>query len=163
MTTSHAKTVRLVTGDQTEILSESEALRRAADAGMDLVIINEQSDPPVAKIMDEGKYNYELEKRQKRQKRAQRQVQSKIKEIQLRPVTGDNDIAIKAKNIKEFLSKGNTVKVMVKFRGRENSHIEMGEEVIAKLLSKIGSHQLTQDTRGSGKEVMVTVVPNAAS
>lgn len=153
--------VRLVTSEKTKIVTYNEALRLASLEGLDLVIIDPKSTPPVAKIMDEGKYRYEISKRQKMLQKQQREKQVRQKEIQLRPVTGDNDIAIKAKNICEFLSDGNTVKISVRFRGREHSHVDMGETVINKILEKLTKFKITHDTRGSGKEVTVIVAPNA--
>ena len=149
--------VRLIHGSENTVMSIEEAQREAEVLNMDLVIIDEKSNPPVAKIMDEGKYKYELAKKQKRMNKQQRAAVQKQKEIQLRPVTGDNDIIIKAKNANTFLSEGNTVKISVRFRGRENSHILMGENVINKLLSNLTDFKITHDTRGSGKEVMVIV------
>lgn len=158
-TISNTKMVRLVTGDKTEVISENQAYLMAKEQNMDLVILDDRSDIPVVKIMDEGKYNYEIEKRKKRLNKQQKQKQVKLKEVQLRPVTGDNDIKIKSKNINEFLSKGHNVKISVKFRGRENTHIDMGKEVISKLLSYISGYNIVHDTRNSGKEITVIVEP----
>lgn len=152
--------VRLISGEKNIVVSMLEAQRQATLAGMDLVIIDPKSSPPVVKIMDEGKYKYDLAKRQKKLHKQQRENASKQKEIQLRPVTGDNDIKIKAKNIIEFLGEGHTVKITVKFRGREHSHVSMGENVVSKLLEYIGSHKIIHDTRGSGKDLTVIVSKN---
>lgn len=149
--------VRLIHGSENTIMTLEEAQREADLLNMDLVLIDEKSDPPVAKIMDEGKYKYELAKKQKRASKQQRASVQKQKEIQLRPVTGDNDIAIKARNAMLFLSDGNTVKISVRFRGREHSHVDMGENVVNKLLSNLSDFKIMHDTRGSGKEVTVIV------
>lgn len=147
--------VRLVSGDETSVITKQEALLMAHEASMDLVLIDDRATPAVVKIMDEGKYNYELQKKKKRADKQQKLKQTKMKEIQVRPVTGDNDIKIKSKNINEFLKKGYSVKITVKFRGREFSHIEMAENVITKMLSEISNYNIVYDTRGDGKDITI--------
>lgn len=149
--------VRLVSGDEAVIMTKKKALNMAFESRMDLVLIDDRANPPVVKIMDEGKYNYELQKKKKRSDKQQKSKQIKTKEIQLRPVTGDNDIKIKSKNINEFLEKGYTVKISIKFRGRESSHIEMAENVIEKTLSLLNNYSISHDTRGTGKDIIIII------
>ena len=156
---SNSNNVRLVTGDEAIVVSKSEALSMAYEMGMDLVLIDDRADPPVVKIMDEGKYNYELQKKKKRADKKQKQNQSKMKEVQIRPVTGDHDIKIKCKNINDFLGKGHSVKISVRFRGREVSHIEMANNVINKLFDHINSNYvISYDSRSGNNGKDITII-----
>jgi translation initiation factor IF-3 len=113
-------------GDMLGILSTSEALRRAQDAGLDLVEVNPKGEPPVCKILDFGKYKYEEKKKSAEAKRKQTVVE--IKEVKLRPKTDDHDIAFKVKAARRFLEAGHKVKFTCRFRGREITHPEKAQE-----------------------------------
>ena len=121
-----AKEVRVIseTGEQLGIMSSDKALALAYDRGYDLVMMSAQSTPPVCKIMDYGKYKFEIAKREKENRKNQKVVN--IKEVQLSPSIDTNDFNTKCKNAIKFLSKGDKVKVMVRFRGREVSHSDIG-------------------------------------
>jgi translation initiation factor IF-3 len=116
-------------------LTTTEALRLAADAGLDLVEISPNERPPVCRIMDYGKYKYEKSVRQKQQKKNSRGVQPK--EIRLRPVTQDHDLETKIKAIESFLSDGHPVQLTMKFKAREIAHKELGFTVINAILDKV--------------------------
>lgn len=111
-------------------MSASEALSIAEEAGYDLVKIAPGSNPPVCKIMDYGKYRFEQSKREKESRKNQHVVE--VKEIRMSPGIGANDFNVKLKNAQKFLADGNRVKVAVRFRGREMSHTEIGEELLSK-------------------------------
>lgn len=124
--------VRVVSadGEQLGVMSAADALNKAIEKGMDLVKIAPQAKPPVCKIMDYGKYKFEMAKREKENRKNQKVVN--IKEVQLSPSIDTNDFNTKCKNAIKFLSKGDKVKVMVRFRGREVSHSEIGYTLLEK-------------------------------
>lgn len=126
------KEVRLIGEDGTQlgIMSAGEALKIAEESGYDLVKIAPGSNPPVCRIMDYGKYRFEQTKREKEARKNQHVVE--VKEIRMSPGIGTNDLNVKIKNTQKFLSDGNRVKVSVRFRGREMSHTEIGEELLKK-------------------------------
>ena len=121
-----SKEVRLidVDGSQLGVVSISDALQKAEDKNLDLVEISPQAKPPVCKIMDYGKYKFEIAKREKENRKNQKVVN--IKEVQLSPSIDTNDFNTKCKHAIKFLKNGDKVKVMVRFRGREVSHSEIG-------------------------------------
>lgn len=129
--------VRLVSDSGTQqILPTSEALRLAREAGMDLVEIAPNSVPPVCKILDFGKYRFELEKRTRESKKKQKVI--KIKEVRMQPKIDKHDLDFKVKQIIEFLQEGNKVKVTIRFKGRELAHVDyLGKMVMDKLLEQL--------------------------
>ncbi|MCK4668443.1 translation initiation factor IF-3 [Candidatus Dependentiae bacterium] len=116
--------------------SISEALEIADEIGLDLVEVSPNANPPVCKIMDFGKYKYDLDK--KRQKSKKKQKKIVIKEIQFRPKTGEHDYQFKKDHIEKFLKKGYRIKVIVYFRGRELSRIDLGEQIITRITEELG-------------------------
>lgn len=127
-----AKEVRVIgeTGEQLGIMPSDKALAIAYERGYDLVMMSAQSEPPVCKIMDYGKYRFECEKREKEAKKKQQTVE--IKEIQLSYRIDTHDFETKVRHALRFLSDGNKVKVVLKFKGREMSHMTMGKELMTK-------------------------------
>ena len=122
-------------GNQIGIVPIEEALKAAGDKGLDLVEISPKSRPPVCKIMDYGKYKYQLEISEKMKKKKQSQII--VKEIKIRPKIDTNDLNTKRKQIEKFLSSGYRVKVTVMFRGREIVHKELGMEILNKLVEEL--------------------------
>ncbi len=122
--------VRLIDeeGKQVGIVPTTEGLERAKEAGLDLIEVAPNANPPVCKILDYGKYKFDQEKRLKEAKKNQKQV--KMKEIRMQPKIETHDLNFKTKHIKEFLEDGNKVKVTVRFRGRELAHTELGKDVL---------------------------------
>jgi len=116
-------------------MATKDAIRLAKEKGFDLVEVSPQARPPVCKIMDYGKYKYELSKKAKDAKKKQRVFQ--LKEMRFRPKTEDHDYTFKMKHLREFLTQGNKVKVFVEFRGREKAHIEFGQKILDKLKSDL--------------------------
>jgi translation initiation factor IF-3 len=125
--------VRLIdsAGEQLGIVSIEDALRKAADAGMDLVEVAPNSDPPVCRIMDYGKYKYQQAK--KAQEAKKKQSQTQVKEIKMRPKIADHDFSFKMKKVLTFLENKDRVKVTVQFRGREIAYAESGRELLRRV------------------------------
>jgi len=118
-------------GESLGIISTDEAMNKANELGLDLVLIAPGAKPPVAKIMDYGKYKYQEEKKLKEQRK--NQVKIVVKEIKLSVKIAENDIAYKVKHAREFLEKGFHVKFRVFLRGREMAHPEAGKEVLLRV------------------------------
>ena len=152
--------VRLIdtTGEQIGIVPTREALRMALEKGFDLVEISPTAKPPVCKIMDYGKYKYELNKKAKTAKKKQHIIQ--MKEMRLRPKIEEHDYQFKLKHIREFLEEGNKVKVFVEFRGREMAHQELGHKIIQRLeedLKDLGI--IEQKAKMEGRNLSLTFMP----
>jgi len=124
-------------GSQLGILDLSEALFQARSANLDLVEIAPQADPPVAKIMDYGKYKYQQEKKAKESKKKAHTVV--LKEVKLRPKIGHHDLEVKKKQMTEFLEAGNKVKITMMFRGREMAYTNRGQEILDRIVVDLES------------------------
>ena len=125
-----AKEVRLIgeNGEQLGIMSSKEAMRLAQEAELDLVKVAPKAQPPVCKIIDYGKYRYELARKEKEAKKKQKTVE--IKEVRLSPNIDTNDLNTKVNNARKFVSKGNKVKVTLRFRGREMAHVQQSKHIL---------------------------------
>ena len=125
-----ARELRLISdnGDQLGVKTKQEALKMAEDANLDLVLVAPKAKPPVAKIMDYGKYRFELQKKQREARKKQKVVN--IKEVRLSPTIDTNDFNTKMKNARMFLSKGDKVKVSIRFKGRAITHKDIGRDVL---------------------------------
>ena len=126
--------VRLIgaDGEAVGIVPIEDARSAAEDAGLDLVMVAKESTPPVCKILDYGKYKYEQQKKKTESKKKQKIIT--LKEVQVRPFIGENDLMVKCKAIKRFIESGDKVKLVLRFRGREMSRQELGHEVVNKVL-----------------------------
>ena len=124
-------------GQQLGIMSKDRALSLAKEAGLDLVLITEKADPPVCKIIEFGKHQYEQKKREKERAKQARANRIDIHEIQFKPMIGQGDLDIKVKKIREFIDDGDKVKILVRFRGREMAHKDNGFAICDKILSSI--------------------------
>ena len=124
------KEVRVIgeNGDQLGIMSAKEAMKLAQEAELDLVKIAPKAQPPVCKIIDYGKYRYELARKEKEAKKKQKTVE--VKEVRLSPNIDANDLNTKVNNAKKFISKGNKVKVTLRFRGREMAHMQASRHIL---------------------------------
>lgn len=118
-------------GEQLGVMSREDALREAADRGLDLIEISDKSDPPVVKIVDFGKFKYEKEKTYKDNKKKQKVTS--VKEIKIKPHIDSNDLNIKSKRAIDFLEKGKKVKVILFLRGRQRLYAEKGIAILDKL------------------------------
>ena len=124
------KEVRVIgeDGAQLGIMSSREAMKLAQEAELDLVKIAPKAQPPVCKIIDYGKYRYELARKEKEAKKKQKTVE--VKEVRLSPNIETNDLNTKVNNAKKFISKGNKVKVTLRFRGREMAHVQQSKHIL---------------------------------
>ena len=131
------KEVRLIgtDGEQLGIMSAKEAMKLAMEADLDLVKIAPGAQPPVCKIIDYGKYRYELARREKEAKKKQRTIE--IKEVRLSPNIDENDLNTKASAARKFITKGNKVKVTLRFRGREMSHVAQSRHILDDFAAKL--------------------------
>lgn len=134
------KEVRLIDseGNQVGVVSRNKALDMAFDARLDLVKIAPNSKPPVCRVMDYGKYRYDMMKREREAKKKQQVIN--IKEIRLTPNIEEHDLNTKANQAKKFLDNGDRVKVSVRFRGREMGHTDMGRQVLDRFTELISEH-----------------------
>jgi translation initiation factor IF-3 len=128
--------VRLIDaeGQQVGIVPTEEARRLAAEAGLDLVEVAPDSRPPVCKVMDYGKFKYEQKKRQHAGKKVHH---AKLKEVRLRPKTGDHDYEVKLRRAKDFLGKGDKVQLVLMFRGREMVHQDRGRALLERMVKDL--------------------------
>ena len=145
-------------GEQLGILPTPDAFRKAQELGYDLVEVAPNSQPPVCRIMDYGKYKYELQKKEHQSRRHQKSTQ--VKEIKLRPRTDKHDLDIKIRQIKEFLSDGNKTKVTVTFRGREMANQEMGRAMMNSVVEQLAdAGSIEYAPRMEGRSLIMIVAP----
>jgi translation initiation factor IF-3 len=123
-------------GQMLGVIPTADALQIAKEAGLDLVEVAPNERPPVCRILDYGKFKYE---QKKKSQKSQKSHQTQIKEIRLRPKTGEHDIEFKVKQAREFLAEKDKVKLNVMFRGRENAHHERGKEVLTEFIAALES------------------------
>ncbi len=143
-------------GDQLGILTRSEALKIAEEAGVDLVEISPNADPPVVKVIDWGKYQYQKMKEQ--QKNRKNAKTAELKQMRLGLKIGANDLEIKLRKIREFLSEGHKVKILVVFRGREMAHQELGYVMVDKIIGLLENDAiLEQKPQMAGRNLSVVV------
>ena len=152
--------VRLIgpEGEQVGIIPTKEALERAEQLGLDLVEVAPTSRPPVCRIMDYGKYKYELSKKDKQAKKKQHSFQ--LKEMRFRPKIDEHDFQFKTKHVRSFLEAGSKVKVFVMFRGREMAYTERGRKVldrVAEELADVGS--VEQQPKMDGRHMTMVMAP----
>ncbi len=157
------KEVRVISseGEQLGVLDTREAIKRAEELGLDLVEVAPTAKPPVCRIMDFGKYKYEIAKKAHESRRNQTVIV--VKEIKLRPRTDDHDINFKTNNIKRFLEDGNKVKVSVMFRGREMAHTEQGRALLDRIVAQLQNEAVVeQPPRMEGRNMMLLLGPKTA-
>lgn len=151
--------IRVISGDgeQLGIMTASKALEVARQQGYDLVEVAPGANPPVCRIMDFGKYKYELSKKEKSGKKKQAIVQ--VKEIRLRPKIEEHDYQFKAKHARQFLESGNKVKATVTFRGREMAHQEFGKAILVRLIEELSDvAKVARDPLMEGRQLVVYLV-----
>ena len=153
------KEVRVISesGEQLGIMSAKEAMKLAQEAELDLVKIAPKAQPPVCKIIDYGKYRYEAARKEKEAKKKQKTVE--IKEVRLSPNIDTNDLNTKVNNAKKFISKGNKVKVTLRFRGREMAHVQQSKHILddfAELLSDVASIEKAPKLEGRNMSMVLT-------
>ena len=135
-----------------------EALQMAEEAGLDLVEISPNADPPVCKILDFGKYKYAAQKKRAEARKKQKVIE--IKEIKMRPMIDDHDYEVKMKAIKRFFEEGDKVKVTLRFRGREMVHQELGAKVLERVREDLDAlAKVEQFPRLEGRQMVMVVAP----
>ncbi|MFN7709881.1 MAG: translation initiation factor IF-3 [Holosporales bacterium] len=152
--------IRLIdqNGEMIGVVNVREGLERAADAGLDLVEISPQADPPVCKLLDYGKYRFELQKKKAAERKKQKVVE--VKEVKLRPNIEENDLHTKMRNVKRFIEEGNKVKLTMQFRGREMSHQEFGLEVLKKVADEMGEAiKVELQPKLEGRQMIMVIAP----
>ena len=153
------KEVRVIgeDGEQLGIMSSREAMKLAQEAELDLVKIAPKAQPPVCKIIDYGTYRYELARKEKEAKKKQKTVE--VKEVRLSPNIETNDLNTKVNNAKKFISKGNKVKVTLRFRGREMAHMQQSKHILddfAKLLEDVAVVEKPAKLEGRSMSMVLT-------
>jgi translation initiation factor IF-3 len=145
-------------GNQLGIIPIQQALDAAAELGLDLVEISPNADPPVCKIMDYGRFKYEQTK--KKQEAKKKQSTTQLKEIKVRPKTGEHDLQVKMGHIRKFLAKKDKVKVTVIFRGREITLSEMGRELLKQMATELEDVAVVEQyPKFEGRTMMMVLSP----
>ncbi|ODU36282.1 MAG: translation initiation factor IF-3 [Lysobacterales bacterium 69-70] len=130
----------------------------AQDLELDLVEIQPNADPPVCRIMDFGKFKFEMQKKAHAAKKKQKQVE--IKELKFRPTTDDGDYEVKMRNMKRFLAEGDKVKVVIRFKGREMAHVELGDAMVKRIAAEITEEAVVEQwPRLEGRLMVMMVAP----
>ena len=143
-------------GEQLGIMSSREAQKIANEQGVDLVEIAPNANPPVVKIIDWGKFQYQQAKEEARNRKKAREKQSELKTIKIGLKIGDNDLNIKVRKMRSFLEDGDRVKIIIMFRGREMAHREIGRELLDKVISLLGDDiALIGEPQQSGRNLSV--------
>jgi len=152
--------VRLIdaSGDNRGVVPIREALRLAEEAGLDLCEISPNADPPVAKILDFGKYKYEAQKKAAEARKKQKVIE--IKEVKLRPGIDVHDYGVKMKAMHRFLEEGDKVKVTLRFRGREMAHQELGMKVLERVREDLNEFAKVEQTpKMEGRQMTMVMAP----
>ena len=152
--------VRLIdeTGENHGVVSIDDALRRAVEAGLDLVEISPNNDPPVCKILDYGKYKYQAQKKASEARKKQKTIE--VKEIKMRPGIDQHDYDVKMRAVEKFLKEGDKVKVTLRFRGREMAHKELGMDLLERV--RVATDELAkveQLPRLEGRQMSMVIAP----
>ncbi|MFI4918641.1 MAG: translation initiation factor IF-3 [Legionellales bacterium] len=147
-----------VDGNPAGIVLTRDALRTAEEGGFDLVEISPTAKPPVCRIMDYGKFLFELSKKQADAKKKQKQIQ--IKELKFRPTTEDGDYQVKLRNLVRFLNHGDKVKITLRFRGREMAHQELGMKILERIQADtVGIAVVEQHAKREGRQLLMVLSP----
>ncbi|HWW47387.1 MAG TPA: translation initiation factor IF-3 [Xanthobacteraceae bacterium] len=145
-------------GTNVGVVETIEAIRMANEAGMDLVEISPNNNPPVCKIMDYGKYKFAAQKKAAEARKKQKTVE--IKEIKLRPMIDDHDYDVKLKAMRRFLEEGDKVKITLRYRGREMAHQDIGIKLLNKVKAEVTElAKVEQDARFEGRQVVMVLAP----
>ncbi len=154
-----AREVRAIFPDGTvEVMPTPAALRRAQELGLDLIVVSPTAEPPVAKAMDYGQWQYEQKKKQQEAKKKQHVIQ--VKELKFRPNTDDHDYEFKKNHAIRFLNEGNRVKAMVQFRGREIAHVDLGKKLLLRFAEDLAAHGAVEgQPRLEGRFAHVLISP----
>ena len=157
-----AKEVRLVDqdGKQIGILPLQEALRIAEERGLDLVEVAPNANPPVCKLLDYGKFLYEMKKKEKEARKKQREHSMEVKDINLSLRIDEHDLKVKLKQMREFLEDGDKVRVRIRFRGREIIHPELGDRLVSRIVEELSDcGQLENQPKKEGNFLIFSILP----
>jgi translation initiation factor IF-3 len=145
-------------GQKIGVISTRDALLKAQEAEQDLVEIAPHAKPPVCRIMDYGKYLFEANKKRHAAKKKQKQVQ--VKEIKLRPTTDDGDYQVKLRNLIRFLEEGDKAKITLRFRGREMTHQDLGQQLLKRLETDLAEYgTVEQHAKLEGRQLVMLISP----
>jgi translation initiation factor IF-3 len=145
-------------GSQLGVVSILEARRMCEEAGLDLVEVSPEAKPPVCRVMDYGKYKFQMSKRKAAAKKKQKQIQ--IKEVKFRPATEEADYQVKVRNIIKFLEQGDKAKVTVRFRGREMAHPELGKQLLQRMMVDLANDgTVEQHPKFEGRQIVMVLGP----
>lgn len=156
-----ASEVQLITqdGDNIGVIPIGEALDRAREVGLDLIEVAPNLNPPVCKIIDYGKYKYELQKKASQAKKKQKIIS--LKELKMRPSTDTHDYDFKMKNAKKFISKGDKVKFTIRFKGREMEYMKAGYDLVDKIIEDTKDiSKVEQKAKMEGRQMTLIIQPN---
>lgn len=148
-------------GQVVGVMTSGQALALAREKNLDLVEVSPMANPPVCRLMDYGRFKYEQAKKENEARK--RQKTSELKEIRLSPKTDDHDIAVKVRKVEEFLGEGDKVKVVVRFRGREMAHPELGRRLLEQMMSDVKSIAVVERTpimEGRMMSMILSKAPN---
>ena len=157
-----AKSVLVIgpNGEQVGVKPIQDALTLANYAGLDLVLLNPNSEPPVCKVMDYNKYRYEKQKQQKEALKKQRASASELKEFRLSPVIDVGDFETKLKQVTKYLEKGDKIKLSIRFKGRQMAHTELGKEVLERFASRLTEiSTIEQEAKMDGRSMIMLLAP----
>lgn len=141
------------------VVSVEEAIKKAYESNLDLIEVSPNAEPPVCKILDSGKYKYELQKRKAEARKRQKTID--VKEIKIRPNTDTNDYNIKLRNMKRFIEEGNKVKVTVRFKGREIVHQQLGMDLLNRIKADMEEvSKIEFMPKLEGKQMIMILAPN---
>lgn len=156
--------IRLIdeTGEMVGVVTVAEGLRRAEAAGLDLVEVSPGAEPPVCKILNYGKYKYEMQKKANEARKKQKVIE--VKEIKIRPSIGDHDYEVKLKAAKRFLEDEDKVKVTLRLRGREMAHVDLALQVLQRFKADLAEFaKVEQEPKMEGKQAIMMLVPAKSS
>ena len=147
-------------GEQVGVKPIQDALTLANYAGLDLVMLNPNQDPPVCKVMDYNKYRYEKQKKEKEALKKQKANSSELKEFRLSPVIDVGDFDTKLKQVTKYLEKGDKIKLSIRFKGRQMAHTELGREVLDKFAARLENiSTIEQNAKLDGRTMIMLLAP----
>lgn len=145
-------------GEQIGVVAIDDAIAHAKGVSLDLVEISPMAEPPVCKVMDHGRFKFEMSKRQNSAKKKQKTVQ--IKEIKFRPGTEDGDYGVKMKNLVKFLENGDKTKITLRFRGREMAHRELGAQLLKRVEEDLIEYGVVEQfPKLEGRQMVMVIAP----
>ncbi len=140
------------------VVSIGDGLRMAVEAGLDLVEISPNAEPPVCKILDYGKYKFEIQKKKNEARKKQKVIE--VKEVKFRPNIDENDYQVKLRSMRRFLEEGDKIKVTLRFRGREMAHQDIGMKVLERVRAELDSvTKVEQFPKMEGRQMVMVMAP----